>query len=243
MMSVLLSIENAFASLIHVFTKYSGMFGEAMLMTLLLSVGTVMCSIILGSLVAFMKISKRKIPRALATAYVAFIRGTPLLVQIYIVFYGLPMLGIHLPSVSFMGASLDRFLSGLVALVINSTAYVCEIVRGGIQSIDEGQMEAARSIGFNKRQSMLYIVMPQAFKNILPAIGNEVVAIIKESSQVSVIGLAELMYTTNTIRAISFRSFEPLIIVSVLYFILTAAISFIVKKVEARLAVSNRSKD
>ena len=243
MASFFLGVESAFASLIHVFTKYSGMFGEAALLTVMLSVLTVMCSIVLGSLVAFMKISKHKIPKALATAYVAFIRGTPILVQIYIVFYGLPMLGVHLPSVSFMGATFDRFLSGLLALVLNSTAYVCEIVRGGILSIDEGQMEAARSIGFNKRQSMLYIVLPQAFKNILPSIGNEVIAVIKESSQVSVIGLAELMYTTNTIRAISFRSFEPLIIVSLIYFILTAFIAFLIKKLEARLAVSNRSKN
>ena len=101
-------------------------------------------------------------------------------------------------------------------------------------------MEAARSIGFSKLQSMLLIIFPQTVKNILPALGNEFVSVIKNSSQVSVIGVAELMYTTNTIRSISFRSFEPLIIVSVIYFIMTFIISSAIKKIEIRLAVSDR---
>lgn len=228
-------------SLIEVFSKYQGLFAQAVLLTIGLSLGTVMISTVLGSLVALMKISKNRILKSVASVYVAFIRGTPLLVQIYMVFYGLPMLGINLPTVEFLGADFSRFCSGLVALVINSTAYVCEIVRGGILSIDDGQTEAARSIGFNKAQAMLYIVFPQAIKNILPALGNEFVSIIKESSQVSVIGLAELMYTTNTIRAISFKSFEPLIIVSIIYFILTFVTSTLIKNVETKLAKSNRT--
>ena len=228
-------------ALFDVFIKYQTMFYRAALLTLTLSMFTVMISTVLGSLVAFMKISKNVVLKSVASAYVAFIRGTPLLVQIYMVFYGLPMLGIKLPAFTFLGADFSRFSSGLIALVINSTAYVCEIVRGGIQSIDIGQTEAARSIGFNKAQSMLYIVFPQAFKNILPSLGNEFVSIIKESSQVSVIGLAELMYTSNTIRAISFTSFEPLIIVSLIYFILTFVLSTFIKKLETKMAKSNRS--
>lgn len=229
------------ASLIEVFVKYQSMFFTAVLLTVCLSFGTVLISTVLGSLVAFMKISKNVVLKTIATVYVAFIRGTPLLVQVYMVFYGLPLLGINLPAVTFLGADFSRFFSGLVALVINSTAYVCEIVRGGILSVDDGQMEAARSIGFNKRQSMFYIVFPQAFKNILPSLGNEFVSIIKESSQVSVIGVAELMYTSNTIRGISFKSFEPLIIVSLLYFVLTFIATAFIQKMEKRMAVSNRS--
>lgn len=227
-------------SLIEVFSKYQSMFYRAALLTLTLSMFTVMISTVLGSLVAFMKISKNVILKSIASVYVAFIRGTPLLVQIFMVFYGLPLLGVKLPSVMIGGIDMGRYLSGLIALVINSTAYVCEIVRAGIQSIDEGQTEAARSIGFNKTQSMLYIVFPQAFKNILPALGNEFVSIIKESSQVSVIGLAELMYTTNTVRGISYRSFEPLIIVSIIYFILTFFTSSLLKKLETKMAVSQK---
>lgn len=229
------------ASLFNVLIKYQSMFLQAILLTVSLSLGTVLLSTVLGSLVAFMKISKNKLLSILASIYVAFIRGTPLLVQIYIVFYGLPLLGIRLPAITFLGADFDRFVPGLVALVINSTAYVCEIVRGGILSVDGGQMEAARSLGFTHSQSMFYVVFPQAFKNVLPSLGNEFVSVIKESSQVSVIGLAELMYTSNTIRAISYKSFEPLIIVSLIYFILTFVTSLLTKKLETKLAVSNRS--
>ena len=225
-------------ALFDVFIKYQTMFYRAALLTLTLSMFTVMISTVLGSLVAFMKISKNVVLKSVASAYVAFIRGTPLLVQIFLVFYGLPAMGIQLPSVMLGGVDMGRYISGLIALIINSTAYVCEIVRAGIQSIDVGQTEAARSIGFNKTQAMLYIVFPQAFKNILPALGNEFVSIIKESSQVSVIGLAELMYTTNTVRGISFRSFEPLIIVSVIYFILTFVTTSLLKKLETKMAVS-----
>lgn len=228
-------------SLIEVFLKYRSLFGQAVILTITLSLGTVLISTVLGSLVALMKISKNIVVKSIASIYVAFIRGTPLLVQIYMVFYGLPMLGINIPSVEILGTDCSRYLSGLIALVINSTAYVCEIVRGGILSIDDGQTEASRSLGFNKAQTMLYIIFPQAIKNILPALGNEFVSIIKESSQVSVIGLAELMYTTNTVRAISFRSFEPLIIVSIIYFIITFVTSTLVKKLENKLAKSNRS--
>ncbi len=237
------AILNALTSLVQVFVKYDSLFLQALLMTVSLSLATVLCSSVLGSLMALMKISGSKILRAISTAYVTFIRGTPLLVQLYMVFYGLPMLGVNLPAFEFLGTDFSRFFSGLLALVINSIAYVCEIVRGGIQSVDEGQMEAARSIGFNKRQAMVHIIFPQALKNILPALGNEFVSVIKESSQVSIIGLAELMYITTTVRSISFRSFEPLVIVSLLYFILTSVLSALIKKMEKKLAVSNRSKE
>ena len=229
------------ASLISVLEKYSSMFGLAAVVTIVLSIGTVIFSVPLGSLVALMKISKNPVLKGIASVYVAFIRGTPIMVQIFLVFYGLPAIGVHFPSVRILDIEFSRLFSGLIALIINSTAYVCEIVRGGIQSIDPGQNEAARSLGFNKSQSMLLIIFPQAFKNILPAIGNELISVIKESSQVSVIGIAELMYTTSTIRGISYKSIEPLIIVSLIYFIITFIVSMIIKRVEKKLAVSNRS--
>lgn len=228
-------------SLFEVLNKYQTMFWQAALLTLTLSMATVLISTVLGSLLSLPKISKNRLVSLIPNIYVAFIRGTPLLVQIYMVYYGMSLFNISLPAVTILGTDFDKYFAGLLALVINSTAYVCEIVRSGILSIDDGQMEAARSIGFNKAQSMLYIIFPQAFKNILPALGNEFVSIIKESSQVSVIGLAELMYTTNTIRAISFKSFEPLIIVSVIYFILTYVTSSLLKVMEKRMAKSNRS--
>lgn len=228
------------SAIADIISKYSSMFGVAAVTTLLLSVFTVMFSFIIGSLLAVMKISSVKPLRWLANVYVEFIRGTPLLVQVYVVFYGLPLIGVSVPSFGLLGNDFSRLFAGIIALVVNSSAYVCEIVRGGILSIDSGQMEAARSIGFSKTQSMLLIIFPQTIKNILPSLGNEFVSVIKNSSQVSVIGVAELMYTTNTIRSISFRSFEPLIIVSVIYFIMTFIISSVIKRFEMRLAVSDR---
>lgn len=228
------------SAIADIITKYSSMFGVAAVTTLLLSVFTVLFSFIIGSLLAVMKISSIKPLRWLANIYVEFIRGTPLLVQVYVVFYGLPLLGVSVPSFDLLGNDFSRLFAGIIALVVNSSAYVCEIVRGGILSIDSGQMEAARSIGFSKTQSMLLIIFPQTIKNILPSLGNEFVSVIKNSSQVSVIGVAELMYTTNTIRSISFRSFEPLIVVSVIYFIMTFIISSVIKRFEMRLAVSDR---
>ncbi|MGN0484599.1 MAG: amino acid ABC transporter permease [Lachnospiraceae bacterium] len=228
------------AVILDMCVKYAPLFLQATVTTLVLSLISIFFSMIFGSLMALMKLSKVKPIRWFADFYVAFFRGTPLLVQIYLVFYGLPVLGIQLPSVTIAGMECERLVSGIIALTINSVAYVCEIVRGGILSIDIGQDEAARSIGFSKWQSMRLIILPQAIKNILPALGNEFVSLIKNSSQVSVIGIAELIYVSDTIRSISFRPFEPLVIVSVIYFILTTIISFFVRLLETRLAVSSK---
>lgn len=220
--------------------KYSPLFIKASVTTILLSIISIAFSMIFGSLMALMKLSKIKPIRWLANVYVEFIRGTPLLVQIYMVFYGLPLIGIDITSVTIGGMDFERLISGVVALTINSTAYMCEIVRGGIVSIDIGQTEAARSIGFSKWQSMRLIILPQAIKNNLPSLGNEFVSLIKNSSQVSVIGVAELMYTSDTMRSISFKPFEPLVIVSVIYFIMTSIISFFIRVIEKKLAVSSK---
>lgn len=206
--------------------------------TIILSLVTTVLALFFGTVLSLMKIGRIHVLRWFANAYVEFIRGTPLLVQIAIVFYGLPMIGINFPSVVIFGVDCERLLAGIFALTINSSAYVCEIVRSGIQSVDKGQMEAARSIGFTGIASMRLIVLPQAMRNILPAIGNEFVTLIKESSQVSVIGMAELMYAADTIRGISFRPFEPLIIVAVIYFLITFPISTVIRLVEKSMSKS-----
>lgn len=220
--------------------KYRAMLWSGTNTTLILSLVTVLLGLILGTLLALMKIGKVRILRWIANVYVEVIRGTPVLVQIAIIFYGLPMLGIEIPSVVIGGVDCERLISGILALTINTTAYVCEIIRSGIQSVDKGQMEAARSIGFSAFSSMILVVLPQAIKNILPAIGNEFVTVIKTSSQVSIIGMAELMYVADTIRGISFSPMEPLIIVAIIYFIITFTISTLIKCLEKRLAKSSR---
>ena len=227
-------------SIFSMWNQYGHLFLQGALTTLLLSITSSLFAMIFGSLFALMRLSEIKPLRWIANVYVEFIRGTPLMVQIALVFYGLPYLGIHIPEISLFGMDFERLVSGTLALTINSSAYVCEIVRGGINSIDKGQMEASRSLGFNKTSSMMLVVMPQAFKNILPSLGNEFISMIKNSSQVSVIGIAELMYTSDTIRGISFKPFEPLVIISIIYFLMTFVISLVLRAIEKSMAKSTR---
>lgn len=220
--------------------KYRVMLWSGTKTTLVLSLVTIILGLVLGTILAFMKIGKVRVLKWIANVYVEVIRGTPVLIQIAIIFYGLPMLGIKIPNIVIGGVDCERLISGILALTINTTAYVCEIIRSGIQSVDKGQMEAARSIGFSSPASMILVVLPQAIKNILPAIGNEFVTVIKTSSQVSIIGMAELMYVADTIRGISFSPMEPLIIVAVIYFMITFTISILVRCLEKKLAKSAR---
>ncbi|EKQ57470.1 MULTISPECIES: amino acid ABC transporter permease [unclassified Clostridium] len=171
---------------------------------------------IIGLGLTLLKRSEIKIIRFLASTYVEFIRGTPILVQIYIIYIGLPKL---------INIGLADIVVGAVALSLNSGAYVSEIIRAGINAVDKGQSEAARSLGMNKRMAMFEIVIPQAFKNVLPALGNEFIAIIKDSSMVSVIGVAELMYNAGIVRGNTALGLEPIIVAAVIYFILTFAMT------------------
>ncbi len=217
--------------------KYNDIFMSGIKVTIVISIMSCFFGLLLGIILAFMKISGIKVLQAIATAYVEIIRGTPILVQISLVFFGLPFLGIHFPSFQIMGVDFERLSAGILALIINSGAYECEIVRSGIQSIGKGQLEGAMSLGFSKWESMVRIIIPQAIKNILPVIGNEFVTLIKESSQVSVIGMADLMYTATTIQGISFQPFPPLVIVAVYYFILTFAVSNVLRALEWKFKI------
>jgi len=166
--------------------------------------------------------------RSISSAYIELIRGTPLLVQIFLVYFGLPALGLNL----------DPFVAGVLAMGINSGAYVGEIVRGGIESIAQGQMEAALSLGMSWWQSMYYIVLPQALFRILPSLGNEFIALLKDSSLVSTIAIAELTRTGQIIITRTFKSFEIWVGVALFYFIMTYAISRAVKYSEKRMRYS-----
>jgi len=166
--------------------------------------------------------------RAVAGAYIELVRGTPLLVQIFLVYFGLPALGLNL----------DPFLAGVIAMGINSGAYVGEIVRGGIESIARGQMEAALSLGMTWHQAMYYVILPQAFVRILPPLGNEFIALLKDSSLVSTIAIAELTRTGQIIITRTFKSFEIWSGVALFYFVMTYLISRIVRFSEERLRYS-----
>lgn len=207
--------------------------------TVLLALIAVVIGAALGLLLAICRISKSRILRFVSTAYVEFVRGTPLLVQLFIIYYGLQAVGIRFPDIPVMTAILDinfsDFMSGVITMGLNSAAYVCEIFRSGIQSVDKGQMEAGRSLGLSYGQTLQKIIVPQAIRNVLPALGNEFVVVIKESSIVSIIGIADLMYKANTVRGNTFQPFAPLLVAALVYFLLTFTLSKLLAYIEKRM--------
>ena len=171
----------------------------------------------------------------LATAYVEIIRSTPVLVQIWIIYYGV-FNAIKLPTFKLFGfIAFNRFFPGAMTLGINSAAYLCEIIRSGMQSVDGGQTEAARSLGLKQLQNLRYIIMPQALKNILPAIANEFVTIIKESAIVWTIGVADIMAAVNAVKGATYIIMEPLIVAAGIYFCLCFPTSKLIAYVERRM--------
>ncbi len=171
----------------------------------------------------------------IATVYVEVFRATPLLVQLFIIYY-VVFGNVSLPGYKLFGfIRFDRFLPGVVALSMNSGAYLSEVIRAGIQSIDGGQSEAARSLGLSQMQTMRFIILPQAIKNILPPIANEFVTIIKESSICYTIGVQEVMYAVASTKGATYRIAEPLIIATLIYFCLTFPTSKIIAYFERRM--------
>ena len=220
--------------------EYSDLIKQGMICTLSLSALTVLFGFILALFLAICRLSNIKIAKFFATVYVEVLRATPLLVQLFIV-YNVLLAGVSLPKFRIFGfIRFERFLPGVIALSLNSGAYLSEIIRSGIQSIDGGQTEAARSLGMTQWQNMKLIVLPQAIKNILPAIANEFVTIIKESSICYTIGVQEIMYGVNSIKGATFSIGEPLIIAAVVYFCLTFPTSKIIAYFERRMSRGDR---
>jgi len=198
-------------------------------MTIELTIISVGIGVIIGIFGGIARVSRNPILLIPSTIYVEVIRGTPLLAQLFLVYFGLPSLGINLPP----------FTAAVIAMGINSGAYVTEIFRGGIQSIERGQMEAARSLGLSYLQAMRYIILPQAFKRILPPLGNEFIAMLKDSSLASTIAIAELMRVGREITSRTFRSFEVLAVVALLYLAITLPLSLVVRYTERRMSISD----
>lgn len=196
--------------------------------TLELSFFGVLFGTLLGVIMALMRISRIWPIKFVASTYIELIRGTPMLVQILIIHYGLTVVGVNLPA----------FMSGVVALTMNSSAYMAEVFRAGIQAIDKGQTEASRSLGMTNGMTLRYIILPQAFRNMLPAIGNEFIIIIKDSSLVSMIGIAEIIYTARTIQGVTFQPLAPLLVAAGLYFIITFTLANLLSWLERRLSAS-----
>lgn len=206
--------------------KYYTAYLDATVVTLKVSLLALLVGLVLGVIICLAKISTLKVFNILATIYVEIIRNTPILVQIMIIYFALPEVGI----------SFTPFMSAIIALSINSGAYVSEIFRSGIMAIEKGQMEAGRSLGLSYFQTMKLIVLPQAFKNSLPALGNEFISLVKESSIVYFVGVADIMFTANTVKNATYQTFGPYLVAAAIYFIITSVLSFLVKRLEKKLA-------
>jgi len=201
--------------------------------TLELTAGAVAIGIVLGMFLALMRLANNRLLRGIAIAYIDFFRGTPLLVQIMMVYFAFPQLfGFQMPDNY-------QFIAGIGAMGLNSGAYIAEIFRSGIQSIDRGQGEAARSLGMSHAQSMRYVILPQAVKRVIPPLGNEFIALLKDSSLVAIIALEDLMYTGKIIVG---RTLQPFVIyfeVALFYLVMTLILSRFVNYTERRLGKSD----
>jgi His/Glu/Gln/Arg/opine family amino acid ABC transporter permease subunit len=218
--------------IIEVFLEYYPMFLRGLVGTLKYSAIAVLLGTVIGALVAVLNLSKNKIISGVAAVYVNVLRGTPLLVQMYISYYFLPM---AIPALN----DIEKVYFVILSLILNSSAYVSEIIRGGINSVDKGQTEAARSLGMTASHTMTRIVLPQAIKNILPALGNEYIAMIKESALAGTFMLYELMFT-RTLLANKYLVWQPLFIIAAIYLLVTLSLSKVVSLMEKRLSRSER---
>lgn len=203
---------------------------QGTLVTLQYTLVALFAGLILGSVLALMTLSPQQILRYPAKVYISIFRGTPLLVQLSLVYFATPQL---------LGYQITALEAGLLAFSLNSAAYVSEIVRAGIQAVDKGQFEAAATLSIPKTQMMVFIIMPQALKNILPALVNEAVNLLKESAIISVIGEMDLLRRANIVSAQTFLYFEPLIVVAIVYYILVVSFSSAATHLEKRLKRSD----
>lgn len=217
-------------NIFSVFWEYRSYYALGLGYTLLLSALGVLFGFLIGLIVSLVRMSGIRPITWLGTAYVEILRGTPMLVQLMIIHYGLALT---------LGINFSPLQSGIITLSLNSSAYLAEIFRAGIQGVDRGQMEAARSLGMSRGQAMRHIILPQAFKSVLPAIGNEFITIIKESSIISVIGMADIMYQAGVVKNITYQGLSPFIIAAAIYFVLTFMLSKLLGVWERRMGASD----
>ncbi|NBI29634.1 amino acid ABC transporter permease [Chengkuizengella marina] len=213
---------------IDVIIEYFPLFMKGTLYTLGISISGILIGCILGLIIAFGKMSRLMPIRLPFVWYINFFRGTPLLVQILIIHFGVTPLFIA-------GASpIKAVISAIIALSLNSAAYLAEIYRAGIQSIDKGQVEAGRSLGMNKVQTMSYIVLPQSIKRMIPPFGNEFITLIKDSSLASVIAAPELLYWARAVNGKFFIVWESLLFIALIYLVITLSLTYLLNYIEKR---------
>ena len=206
--------------------KYPTIFLDGLWGTLWISAVVVLCGAVLGLLVATLRMSKVKILNRIADIYIEILRGTPILLQLYLFYFAMP-------------DTVPEAVSIIIALIVNASAYISEIIRAGIGAVDKGQWEAAKSLGLSPKNTMFRVILPQATKNILPALCNEFITTIKGTSLASVFFLGELMTSFKTAQSATFLAIESLIVVGVIYFVLNFVLSRLLRVLERRLAVSD----
>ncbi len=215
--------------------KYISFFIQGVEYTLLLSLISVLLSIVPAMLLALLRLSKNRAVRFLSGLYIDIFRSTPLLVQLSLVYFGLFNF-IHLPTIYIFGfINIAMFIPGVLALALNSSAYVAEIFRAGILAVDAGQNEAARSLGLTAGMSMRIIVLPQAVKNILPALANEIITMVKESSICSTLGMMELMWGAKSVAATTYITIGPYVLAALIYFCINYPASKVIEVIERRM--------
>ena len=223
-------------NMVKIWTKYWQVFLLTGLKnTLLLTCISVALGTLLGTFIAMAKMSKFKPLRALVTVYIEVLRGTPILLQLYVFYFVLPNV--------FTFLKLSQFMWVSIALCVNSSAYVSEVIRSGIQAVDKGQMEAARSLGMSEKQAMMKIILPQAVRNILPALGNEFIMMLKETSLASTFFLGDLMTSYQVVKGATFLTLEPMTIIAIIYLCLTYPLSKVVERFEKKMANPNSYKN
>lgn len=209
--------------IISLFQKYFPDFLKGLGMTLFITVIAMLIALVIGSIIGFFSISKNKVLKTISRWFVDIIRGTPLLVQAFFIFFGIP---------SVLNFKINAVVAGIVAVSLNAGAYMSEIFRGGILSIDKGQMEAARSLGVSYKTAMLKIVFPQAVKVMIPSIVNQFIISLKDTSILSVIGIQELTNTGQIIIGATFKAFQIWLIVAIMYFVIIKLLSILSRKIE-----------
>ncbi|WP_235867293.1 amino acid ABC transporter permease [Priestia abyssalis] len=201
---------------------------EGVKFTILISIAGILIGFLIAIVVGIGRTAKNKAVFSLATLYVEIIRGTPIMVQALYIYFAIPLI---------LGTKIDPLVAGIGTIAINASAYIAEIIRGSIQSVDRGQVEAGRSLGLSRLKTFYYIVWPQAFKNMLPSLGNQFIISLKDTSLLTAIGVGELTRQGTIVVSSNFRAVEIYTMVALLYLIMTVTISLVLRFVERRLNV------
>ncbi|GEN34533.1 MULTISPECIES: amino acid ABC transporter permease [Aneurinibacillus] len=212
-------------TILEIWTEYNSEYMSGLITTLKISLISLITSLALGTVIAIFCISPLRILVILGRSYIEFIRNTPLLIQVFFFYFGLPSLGVQI----------DSFTAGTLGLTVYTAAFISEAIRAGINSIPKGQMEAARASGLTYIQAMWYVILPQAFKIVIPPLGNQFINLVKNSSILGVIAGMDLMYHADIVSSNTFNTFETYILVAVFYLTITVPLSILVNWLERRL--------